>query len=56
MSEAGPVGTALGDIRVVDLTSARSGPMCTWILADFGADVMWIERPGEPSVLPRVLR
>ncbi len=51
MSEAGPVGTALGDIRVVDLTSARSGPMCTRILADFGADVMWIERPGEPSVL-----
>lgn len=51
MSEVGPVGTALGDVRVVDLTSARSGPMCTRILADFGAAVMWIERPGEPSVL-----
>ena len=41
----------LSGVRVVDLTSARSGPMCTRILADFGADVIWIERPGEPSFL-----
>jgi crotonobetainyl-CoA:carnitine CoA-transferase CaiB-like acyl-CoA transferase len=36
---------------VVDLTSARSGPTCTRILADFGADVIWVERPGGPSFL-----
>jgi crotonobetainyl-CoA:carnitine CoA-transferase CaiB-like acyl-CoA transferase len=38
---------ALGDILVVDLTSARSGPTCTKILADFGADVLRVERPSD---------
>ena len=41
----------LKSVRVVDLTSARSGPTCTRILADFGADVIWVERPGGPSFL-----
>lgn len=47
----GGVETALGGLRVVDLTSARAGPVSTRILADFGANVIWIERPGGSSVL-----
>jgi formyl-CoA transferase len=30
----------------VDLTTVRSGPTCTKILADFGAQVLRVERPG----------
>lgn len=31
---------------MVDLTTVRSGPTCTKILADFGAHVLRVERPG----------
>ncbi|PYM07976.1 MAG: hypothetical protein DMD82_04165 [Candidatus Rokuibacteriota bacterium] len=41
------VGGALSRVTVVDLTTVRSGPTCTKILADFGAEVMRIERPGD---------
>src|SRR3990172_1811805 len=35
----------LSRYRVIDLTSVRSGPTCTRILADLGAEVVRVERP-----------
>ncbi len=44
-------GSALADVRVLELGSMLAGPFVGTLLADFGADVIKVEKPGKPDAL-----
>jgi CoA-transferase family III len=47
---------ALSDLRILDLSNHVAGPFRTKLFADFGADVIKVEAPGEGGVSVNTMR
>ncbi|SEI12189.1 CaiB/BaiF CoA transferase family protein [Paracoccus alkenifer] len=43
----------LSDLRIVEFSGQGPGPFAGGLLADFGADVIRVDRPGEPLLSPK---
>src|SRR5512147_2987481 len=51
MSTAAPAGSGpLSGVRVVELAGIGPGPFAAMLLADLGADVVRVDRPGGPGL------
>src|ERR1700683_3620143 len=50
MNAHGPL--LLDGVRVIDISSLGPGPFSSMLLADYGADIVWVRRPNPETFDP----